>query len=158
MGLGDAEARIGCLYISDNDGVTEDELKKELIQAARDEGLEFALRVESLAAGGFGSLGSPIYAYKVYVDDGREELIRGLEFLPVQTRILKRILAAGRERQVYNSMAPVISSIVSPAVLLEELELNKFEEEFDKLPILKQPAQRQTVSAKPGTQDAGRDP
>jgi len=146
-GLADARARIGCLYISDTDGLPAGELRQLLIQTAREEGLDFGLRVESMWPGGFAALGRPVYAYKVYVDDGREELVRGLEFLPVRTTILKRILAAGRERQVYNSLSGGTSSIVSPAILLEELDLAKFEEEFDKLPILKSPALRPSERA-----------
>ena len=87
-------------------------------------------------------LGDPILAYKVYVEDGREELVRGLEFLPVETRALKHILAAGSERKVYNSTSGTSTSVISPAVLFEELELTKSEEELDKLPILKSPATR----------------
>ena len=44
-GFGDVRASIGCLYVSDKLGVPEDQLKEELLKAARDEGLPFALRV-----------------------------------------------------------------------------------------------------------------
>ena len=98
--------------------------------------------IEAMREGMGLSLGAPIYAYKVYVEDGREELVRGLEFLPVQTRILKRILAGGRERKVHNSLSPLSMSIISPAILLEELELTRNEQEFDKPPILASPATR----------------
>jgi len=141
-GYGDPRASIGCLYISDELGVPADQLKQELIDAARDEGLEFGLRVESIEAGGYGDLGDPVYAYKVYVEDGHEELIRGMTFLPVATRSLRHILAAGTERKVYNSTSDVPSSIIAPAVIFEELELTKIEREFDKPPILDPPAQR----------------
>ncbi|UCC29702.1 MAG: hypothetical protein JSU86_16045 [Phycisphaerales bacterium] len=141
-GYGDAHATIGCLYVYDDDGMSADELKEKLIQAVREEGLEFGLRIESMEAGGYGELGDPIYAYKVYVDDGREELIRGMEFLPTETRSLRRILAAGAERKVYNAPAGIPVSVIAPAIILEELELTKIEREFDKLPILKPPPQR----------------
>ena len=95
-----------------------------------------------MRSGGGGELGNPIYAYKVYVDDGHEELIRGMEFLPVEPRSLKRLLAAGIERKVYNSSAGVSHSVIAPAILFDELELTKIEREFDKLPIMKSPAQR----------------
>lgn len=140
-GLGDAQAGVGCLYIADENGMSEDELKAELIQAAKDEGLEYGLRVAALEAGGR-SLGSPIYAYKVYVEDGREELVRGLEFAPVETNALKRILAGGIDRAVYNSATGVASSVISPAVIFEDIELTKFQEEFEKRPILDPPAVR----------------
>ena len=95
-GMGDARAEVGCLYVSDENGIPADELKKELIQAAQEEGLPFALRVE-LVEHGEESIGDPIYAYKVWCDDGREEMVRGMQFRPVQTRSLKRLLAAGNE-------------------------------------------------------------
>jgi hypothetical protein len=142
-GLGDARATIGCLYVSDELGMSADGLKEELLETARDEGLEFALRIEAMEVGGFGQLGNPIYAYKIYTDDGREELVRGLEFLPVGTRSLRHILAAGTRRKVYNSTAGVPASIIAPAVIFDELELTRIEREFDKLPILKSPLQRQ---------------
>ena len=43
--------------------------------------------------------------------------------------------------------AGVAASIIAPAVSFEELELNKVEEEFDKRPILKSPAQRALSAA-----------
>ncbi len=141
-GYGDAQATTGCLYISDTLAMSPDELRQELIQAARDEGLEYGLRIAAMQPGGYGDLGPPIYAYRVFVEDGREELVRGLEFLPVETRALKRILAAGSERKAYNSLAGVPHSIICPAILMEELDLKKNVEEFDKLPILKSPALR----------------
>ncbi|MFQ5415014.1 MAG: metallopeptidase TldD-related protein [Phycisphaerae bacterium] len=141
-GFGDAEAAVGCLYISDDNAVSADALKQALIDAARDEDLEFALRVASIQTGGFGSLGAPIYAYKVYVRDGHEELIRGMDFLPVEVRSLKRMIAAGSEREVYNALGRVGSSYIAPAVVFEELELTKIEQEWDKRPILKSPATR----------------
>ncbi len=141
-GLGDARATIGCLYIYADKGMTSDALKVELIRAAREEELEYGLRIESMRSGGGGELGDPIYAYKVYVDDGHEELIRGMEFLPVEPRSLKRLLAAGIERKVYNSSAGATHSVIAPAILFDELELTKIEREFDKLPIMKSPAQR----------------
>lgn len=138
---GDPEATIGCLYFSDASGMSSEELKKELIQAAKDEGLEFGIRVATIEAGG-GGLGDPIAAYKVFVSDGREELIRGMEFQPVEVRALKRLLAAGRDRAVYNQAIGVSYSVVAPAILFEELELGKIEQEFDKPPILKAPLAR----------------
>lgn len=143
-GFGDAEVSIGCLYISDSEGLSDAELKQELIDAARDEGLDFGLRIESLESGYSGALGNPVYVYKVYVEDGREEIVRGLEFLEVQPRALKRLLAAGKERKVHNATDDGVGrSIIAPAILFEELELTRMEEEFDKPPILESPFVRE---------------
>lgn len=161
--LGDVNTMIGCLFVNDEDGVSREELRRELIDAAREEGLEFGLRVESMESGG-GNLGDPVFAYKVYVADGREELIRGMKFMPVEMRSLKRIIAAGKDREVYNVASGVAYSIIAPAIVFEELELTKAEEELDKLPVLKSPAtrasDRQASAAKPDVAtektDAGR--
>lgn len=141
-GMGDARAEVGCLYVTDENGIPADELKKELIQAAQEEGLPFALRVE-LVEPGDESLGDPVYAYRVWCEDGREELVRGMQFRPVQTRSLKRLLAAGNEPKLHNSVSRVSSSYVAPAVVFEELDLAKIEREFNKLPILPSPAARE---------------
>jgi predicted Zn-dependent protease len=141
-GFGDPRATIGCLYISADDGLSAEELKQELIQTARDEGLEFGLRVAAIEDGQSGSLGDPIYAYKVNVADGGEELVRGMQFRPVEPQSMKRILAAGKDRRAYNSVSGISASVIAPAVVFEELELTKPETEFDKLPILQSPATR----------------
>ncbi len=141
-GFADPRASIGCIYVSADDGLPLDQLKKELIETAREEGLEFGLRIAAMEAGVADSLGDPIHAYKVYVQDGREEPVRGMEFLPVSIRALKRILAAGNKQMVYNSISYLPTSFVTPALLFEELDLTKIEEEFDRLPILKPPALR----------------
>ncbi len=171
MGGGSATAAIGNLFIEDEDAVSSDELKQELIDAAKDEGLEYAIRVKSVRSTSLGSsqndimaffmnmqrgrsggIGDPVYAYKVYVDDGREELIRGVEFGSVTTRALKRILASGKDRTVYNYIgigfggATPPTSIIAPPVLFEELELSRIEQEQDNLPLMENPIARKKKS------------
>lgn len=141
-GMVDTTAMIGCLYIEDTNGLSREDLRKELILAAKDEGLPYGLRVESLHPGRGDNLGDPVRVYKVFVEDSREEPVRGMKFMPVQTRALKRLLAAGKDREVYNALNPVGKSIITPAILFEELELAKTEQEFDKLPILPSPLYR----------------
>lgn len=140
-GFGDPQATPSCLYFSDEEGLSRDELMAEFMTAVQEEGLEYGIRVESLEQG-MASLGDPIRAFKVYVADGREEPIRGCEFLPVQVRALKRLLASSKDRKVHNSLAGVGMSIIAPAILMEELELTKIVREQDKLPILDSPATR----------------
>jgi hypothetical protein len=141
-GFADPQATIGCLYVTDENGIPAEALRKELIVAAQEEGLDYAVRVEAMKPGGGEALGEPLFAYKVHVADGREEPIRGMKFLPVQIRAFKRILAAGDVPAVYNSLSGVASSFIVPALLFEELDLSKTEEEFDKPPILEPPALR----------------
>lgn len=165
---GATKPAIACLFVTDEEGVSDSKLKARLIEAAEDEGLEYGLRIARIRAMGIGSsrmdlfaslmrmqqrggqegLGDPILAYKVYVEDGREELVRGLEFGPVKTRDLKRLLAGGNTPAVYNYVgvgfmgATPATSIIAPGVLFEELELSKIEQELDKPPILETPLTR----------------
>jgi predicted Zn-dependent protease len=144
----DARAASANLFLSCDEGVTDEELKQALIELCEDEDYEFGLRITSLTGVGRGQLPDPLVAYKVYVADGREELVRGLEFKPVQLRMLRKIEAAGKTPYVFNHLSQGPAAVVSPAVLFEELELEKVEEEFDKLPILHSPATREkTVSS-----------
>jgi len=165
------EAGIGCLFVKDDKGVSDEELKAKLIEAARDEGLEYGVRIKALKPAGpaisraerlsrlmraargargavGGGLGDPLVAYKVYVADGREEPFRGCEFGPVDVSNLRRIVAAGDTFIVYNYVDSarggpgVPSTILAPPVLFEELELSQIEQEHDKLPILNAPADR----------------
>ena len=166
-GGSDIQPAIGCLFIEDQNGVTDEGLKQALIEAAEEQELEYGIRIASIRsagltssrsdllamfmrmqAGGGDNLGDPVYAYKVYVDDGREELIRGCEFGPLTVSKLKKIVAAGESPTVYNYIglgvagATPPSSIIAPAVLFEELDLSKIEQEHEKLPILDAPAAR----------------
>ncbi len=147
---------IGCLYIESSDTKSPDELKKALLKAADDEGLEYGLRIGGLRSrdssdptalrfgrGGGPSrvVGDPVAVYKVYVADGREELVRGCEFRSLDERNLRRILAAGSVLFVDNnamSSAPS-SSVIAPAVLFEEMELSRIDRESEKKPILEAP-------------------
>jgi len=158
---GAARAQIGCLFIESNEGVPLRELKQSLLEEAEAQGLEFALKVTALGTGASGSakdgmaffgrpgrgprggLTKPLYAYKVYVEDGREELVRGCQFGQVTLRSLRDIIAAGESQEAYNQIgATPPSSIIAPSVIFEELDLTKVEIERDKRPFLKAPGAR----------------
>ncbi len=167
-GGGAIQCAIGNLFIEDKNGVSDDELKAKLIETAKAQGLEYGLRVSSVKTAGIASsqndimsifmraaktgqtkLGDPIMISKVFVSDGHEEPIRGCEFGEIKMTELKNILAAGKTPTVYNYIgvgmggATPSTSIIAPAVLLEEIELSKIEQEHDRLPILKSPLTRQ---------------
>ena len=161
-GGGRTRAAIGSLFIESDDGKTPEELKAALIEVAREDGLDFGIRVASIRSaasspggrnmrsmlrnmrrsGGAGeqTLGDPVFIYKVYVKDGREEMVRGCEFAPVKLRDLRDIIAAGKVPTVDNNMG---SSIVAPAVIFEELELMKIEQELPRRPVLENPLLRE---------------
>lgn len=156
---------VGVLYIEATKSESPADLKKELLDAADSEGLKFGLRVTSLqnraagpAFGGFGgrfgrggggggavrTIGDPISIYKVYVADGREELVRGCEFNSVDIRSLRKIIAAGNVPVIHNSAsgATPSSTVIAPAVLFQEMELSKIKRESERKPIVEAPHAR----------------
>jgi hypothetical protein len=93
----------------------------------------------------------PILAYRVY-PDGREELVRGLRFRGFNARSFKDILAASDENFVFeflDNSAPMAlmgsggtvaqSCVIAPSVLIDDLEMERMEEEFPKIPIVPPP-------------------
>jgi PmbA/TldA metallopeptidase C-terminal domain len=93
----------------------------------------------------------PILAYRVY-QDGREELVRGLRFRGFNARSFKDILAASDESFVFEFLengSPMAlmgsggsiaqSCVVAPSVLIDDLEMERMEEEFPKIPIVPPP-------------------
>jgi hypothetical protein len=61
---------------ADKDAKSYEELKQELIKLAKDERLDYGIMIKQLS-GNQGAIGTPVLTYKVYVADGREELVRG---------------------------------------------------------------------------------
>jgi hypothetical protein len=108
--------------------------------------LDFPSAGHQLAAGSSHAVTEPLLAYRVY-PDGREELVRSLEFHGISTRSLKDIVAASDENYVfdlidYNLQGSFITtaSVIAPGVLFDELELSLVEEETPKPPIVPPPA------------------
>jgi predicted Zn-dependent protease len=163
------EAAAACLFVKDNGAIPNAELKNALIAEARDAGLEYGVCIRSIQSMSLASsqsdllsrlmrrqrgmmmmqggsmLGDPVLAYKVYVADGREEPFRGCEFGMTDVTALKRIKAAGDTPTIYNYIgvgfggATPPTTIIAPAVVFDELELSRIEQEHDKPPILKAP-------------------
>ena len=144
--------RVGNLVVSAEDPVAAAELKKNLLKRAADFGLDYGILIRRIATEDKKEeeelLADPILVYKVYVKDGREELVRGAEFSGVTLRALRDIVAASKERYVYNyyeqgpflgARGEVNASLVCPSVLLSEMELKKTKKKPQKLPYLPHP-------------------
>jgi len=94
----------------------------------------------------------PLLVYRLY-PDGKEELVRSVRFRGLSTRSLRDIVAASSESSVFDfidSNAPfalmgagsytTTSSVIAPAILFDELELEPVQEEVSKPPIVPAPA------------------
>ena len=94
----------------------------------------------------------PVLVYRVYLD-GHEQLVRGLRLRGLNARSLKDIEAASNEPAAfdyYDNGRPFAavgagsyaaeSSVIAPSVLIDDVELERIEEELPKLPIVPAPA------------------
>ncbi len=123
-------AQIGNLFVRANDGKSFDELKKSLIEMCKIESLSHGILIKAIDPDGRGPLGTPILVYKVYVSDGREELVRGASVNALPVRSLRQMEAAGNDSYVANRLTGAANaatpvSVVAPSVLLEEMDLKR---------------------------------
>jgi hypothetical protein len=126
----------GNIFIRASKTSTREELKKRLIDECRDRGLQYGYFVDTL-----GPRLSPRLLYRVWTNDGHEELVRGAIFNELDTRALRSDLAAaGDDPLVSNRPGVPFVAIVSPSVLFDELEVRRADNSKEKLPDYPAPA------------------
>jgi hypothetical protein len=107
--------------------------------------------------GGARPVSLPILVYKLY-RDGREELIRGVNFRGLNARALKDIVAAGDDETIFDFLENTspfaltgaggyasTACVVAPSVLIDDLELHPLEDELPKLPVAPPPEPARTL-------------
>lgn len=122
---------MGNLLLESKQTFSPEELKKKLIELCRQEGKPFGYLVETL--------GGPDYAprllYRVYEKDGHEELVRGAEFDELDARALRNdLIAAGNDSLVNNREGAIPTTVISPSLLFDELEVKRTNAPNAKLP------------------------
>jgi TldD protein len=91
--------------------------------------------VETLGPGN-----SPRLLYRVYAD-GHEELVRGAVFNELDVRALRSDLTAvGNDPLVSNRTGGIATTVISPSLLFDELEVRRADTSKDKLPDYPPPA------------------
>jgi TldD protein len=93
----------------------------------------------------------PVLIYKVY-PGGKEELIRGVRFRELNVRSLRDIRAAGNDTNVFDYLdngVPLAligagsysaeTSVISPSILVDDMELRKLDDELPRLPLVPSP-------------------
>jgi predicted Zn-dependent protease len=122
--------QISNLIVTAKDGKSLEELKKELLKAAKEERLEYGIIIRASNTSGNGVIGNPVMTYRVKVSDGKEELVRtgGAGGLNVQG--LRHLIAVGNDSTAANRLvgtggAETPTSVVAPSVLVEEISLDK---------------------------------
>ena len=159
---GSSASTIGTMFIRANQTAPLSDLKKKLIEMVQARGKSYGILIRkngfpavSLPARANGStrlVSAPVMVFKVY-PDGREELVRGLRYRGLSVRTLKDIIAASDENYVFDyvgNAAPlsligaggyvVNSTVVAPAILFDDFELERPQEELPKQPIVPPPS------------------
>jgi TldD protein len=136
-GLGQSpEPAPGVLKVESSEALPPAELKKKLIELAKQHDQKYGYFVESLG----GDL-SPQVLRRVWVSDGHEELVRGGLFGELDTRSLRSdIVAAGDDLKVSNRAESIPNSIINPSLLFDELQVKRVEASKEKLPEYAAPA------------------
>jgi hypothetical protein len=166
------------LFFKSTETLSPVELKKKFLDTCRAEKLQYCVIVREMdnpslsllhqedfsallaSYGGGAGTGDrlPLVVYKVYPEDGREEVIRGARIIGVNTRALRNLAGIGNDDFVYNYMqsadagfagtalgafgsaqSGLPASVVAPSLLFEELEVRGARGEPKRLPLLPAP-------------------
>jgi TldD protein len=126
---------IGILMVKPKDALSTADIKKKLLELCKEENKEYGYYVETLS--GF----DPRLLYRVYVNDGHEELVRGAVFNELDTRTLRNdLVAAGNDPLVSNREGQVPSTVIAPSILFDELEVKRTDKKNAKMPEYPPPA------------------
>jgi len=126
----------GILMVESSEPVPAAELKKKLIELAKQHDLKYGYFVESM-----GGKSSPRVLRRVWVSDGHEELVRGGLFGELDTRSLRSdVIAAGDDLEASNRTGTISQSIINPSLLFDELQVKRLDASKDKLPEYPAPA------------------
>src|SRR4029077_12790790 len=173
--LNDAKPTMSNLFFKSTETQSPADLKKKLLDECRSEKLDYCIVVremdnpsisllhqddfsELLASfGGGAGTGDrlPLIVYKIYPEDGREEMVRGARIIGLNARMLRNLGGIGNDDFVYNYMqsqqsgfagtalgafgsaqAGLPASLVAPSLLFDELEVRGARGEPKRLPLL----------------------
>jgi TldD protein len=179
--LSDPQPLSSNLFFQSSAALSPADLRKKFIDACRDDGHDWCLEVKRMAnpavsalqqedfsdfvgemAGGLASgERMPLFVYRVYVADGREEPVRGGIIVGLTLRSLRNMLAIGNDTTVYTYMQNPLgglagtalgsfgsaqdgipSTVIAPSFLLDDVEMRGFHGEPRRLPLVAAPPLR----------------
>lgn len=155
----DGTATTSQLFIESSKTEPLSALKEKLMALGKDEALDYVLIVRHISSGVLGSIvpgrssfmwghgneiqiSAPTLLYKVYLKDGHEELVRGANFTRLSNRLFRDIQAVGDDAAVYpvkypNHYGTTGSSVVTPSILISEVDIERESHETDMPMLLK---------------------
>lgn len=176
--LADTKPLSSNLFFQATEAADATTLRKKFLEACKEDGHEWCLEIKQMdnpaltsltqqdyndfIGGLAGGLSSgeriPLIVYRVYVADGREEIVRGGHIEDLTLRSLRNILGVGSDSQVYTFMqnpaggfagtalgafgsaqGGIPSAVVAPSLLLDDVEVRGFHGEPRRLPIVPAP-------------------
>jgi predicted Zn-dependent protease len=127
---------IGVLKVTAQDGLTDEELNKKLLDMAKDRGLKSVYYVATMA----GEM-TPRLLYRVNAD-GTRELVRGAVLDELDQRALRSsVEAAGKDLWLANYDGDVPQTVLAPALLLDDVTVKRANEKNGKLPFYPPPGE-----------------
>jgi TldD protein len=125
---------IGVLKVNSRQGFSDEELKRKLLQMARESGLKNVYYVATMGEGL-----APRLLYRV-TPEGKLELVRGATLDDLDQRALRSgVVAAGKKLWVANYFGDVPQTVLAPALLLEDVTVRRANQTNDKLPFYPPP-------------------
>src|SRR6202045_2159739 len=120
---------LGVLLVKSSEAQSAETLKQRVVQMITEQGKPYGYRVETLGPGN-----TPRLLYRIY-PDGHEELVRGAVFNELDVRALRSdLIAVGNDPLVSNRTGGIATTVISPSLLFDELEVKRADPSKDKLP------------------------
>jgi TldD protein len=131
---GPARPIIGVMKVTAQQGLSDDELTKKLLDLAKDRGLKSVYYVETL-----GGVATPRLLYRIDLD-GSRTLVRGAVLDDLDQRALRSgVVAAGENLWVANYANDIPTTVLAPALLFDDVTVKRANETNDKLPYYPPP-------------------
>ncbi len=128
---------LGVLVVKSSDPQSPEALKQQVVQMITEQSKPYGYRVETLGPGN-----TPRLLYRIY-PDGHEELVRGAVFNELDVRALRSdLLSVGNDPLVSNRAGGIATTVISPSLLFDELEVKRADTSKDKLPDYPPPPQK----------------
>ncbi|MGB8932722.1 MAG: TldD/PmbA family protein, partial [Anaeromyxobacteraceae bacterium] len=145
-------ARMATLLVESRKSVTREELKRQLVAEVRRQGRPYGLVIRDISGGNTNTAsygyqafkGTPRLVYRVDAATGKEELVRGVELVGTPLASVSRILVTDDAPRVFNGFCGAESgyvpvSTIAPALLVQELELQRVARQNERGTILPSP-------------------
>ncbi len=166
------------LFLQSTAELSPADLEKKFLDACKEDGQQWCIEIKQMDNPALSSLSQqdfsdyigelaggissgerlPLMMYRVYVADGRKELVRGGHIDGLTLRSIRNMVAVGNDSSVYTYMqnpangfagtalgafgsaeGGIPSTIVTPSLLLEEVDVRGFRGEPRRLPLVPAP-------------------